>query len=98
MGVGVALEHMDFSEGSYGMPPEGVGLGEYANRIGPVHYYFTLPMQRGRVPSISLRWVGSEDVIHRPTDTVEALDPDTVSRAGRVVDLLLRVLARETVY
>jgi hypothetical protein len=98
LGVGVALEHLDFSEGTYGMPPEGVGLGEYTNRIGPVHRYFTLPVQRGRVPSLSLRWEGSEDVIHRPTDTVEALDLNTVSRAGRVVDLLLRFLYREVVY
>jgi len=98
LGVGAALEHLDFNEGAYGTPPEGAGLGEYTNRIGPVHTYFTLPTQRKNIPSVRLRWEGSEDVIHRPTDTVEALDPDTVSRAGRVVDLLLRVLARETVY
>ncbi|MBU0490664.1 MAG: M28 family peptidase [Chloroflexi bacterium] len=98
LGIGVALEHPDFGEGAYGSAPKGARLGEYANRIGPVHRYFTLPLQNVQVPAIALRWEGSDDVIHRSTDTVEALNPDIVSRAGRVLDLMLRVLARETAY
>jgi hypothetical protein len=97
VGVGVELVHLDFSLPSYGTSEIQI-LGQYTNRIGPVHRYFTLPMQQAKVPTVSLRWEGSEDVIHRPADAVEVLNPDTVSRAGRVVDLLLRVLARETVY
>ena len=66
--------------------------------FGPPHRYVAPFAQLGKVPSVSLRWEGNEDVTHRPPDTAETLNPDRISRAGRVLDLALRVLARETLY
>jgi len=98
LGVGAALEHTGYVGLSLGYRPGAAPLGAITDLVHPPHHFFTLPVQRAQVPSIVLRWEGSDDVTHRPTDTAEALDPDKVSRAGRVLDLVLRVLARETVY
>ncbi|MBU0490665.1 MAG: M28 family peptidase [Chloroflexi bacterium] len=73
-------------------------LGTIAPLIRPPHWFFIVPPVRDKVPTLVLRWQGSEDVMHHPTDTVDNLDADKAMQAGRVVDLMLRILARETTY
>jgi len=97
LNVGTELVHTSYADFSLRYRGE-APLGIIAEFIHPPHRVFTLPIQRAGVPSVVLRWEGSDDVTHRPTDTAQALNPDTASRAGRVLDLMLRVLARETTY
>ncbi len=99
LGIRTALEHLTVSGGAgYYRVVAANELGQFTDLFGPPHRYVAPLAQNARIPTISLRWAGNEEVSHRATDTFAALEPDRVSRAGRVLDLLLRVLAREAVY
>lgn len=63
-----------------------------------VVYGDTIFEETGEYPIIELGWEGGEDLTGLPADDMSALRPDSVQDVGRVLTLLLGMMAREAVY
>ena len=50
------------------------------------------------VPALTLSWVGSDDLAHRPSDTPENIDPQKLEQVGRLSTLALMILANDLSY
>ena len=76
-----------------------VGASTTTRGRGP-HYRLYAPPGFGGRSALSLyvSWDGSDRAAHTPADTVEALDPDKLERAGQSTLLTLLVLSREVNY
>jgi len=56
------------------------------------------PAPSVKVPSVTISWASSDDLVHRPSDTPESLDVEKIAQVGRMVSLAVMAVANDPSY